>query len=113
MNSLDLSRRGPSTGANSSYSNDTLFVLIVNAECRVALQYCGWNLHDGVALASGASGPSENESVISASQAPCPECGKSLQVEGSGLYGCPICGCRFHADVRGRTTPYESLGLSK
>ncbi|MCB1137119.1 MAG: hypothetical protein KDK25_15925 [Leptospiraceae bacterium] len=90
-----------------------LAILNLNAECRVALQYCGWNLHDGVALATRAPASSESENVISASQARCPECGKSLQVEGAGLYGCPVCGCRFHSDIRGRTTPYESLGISK
>lgn len=89
-----------------------LAILDANQECRVALQYCGWSLHDGVALASG-EGEGEREPFLQGGASHCPACGRRLQVDGPGLYACPACATHFRVDGRGRTTPYESLGLSK
>tara|TARA_Y100001937_G_scaffold1217_2_gene1482 strand:- start:53075 stop:53482 length:408 start_codon:yes stop_codon:yes gene_type:complete len=90
-----------------------LAIMDLSGECRVALQYCGWNLHDGTALVA-----SESNSDVGTVQAPepaayCPECARKLQIQGTGLYSCPVCGTHFRVDSRGRTTPYESLGVSK
>ena len=91
-------------------------ILDLSDECRIALQYCGWPVHDGVALVASENPTTENSNLeVSGGEpeAPCPGCGKGLKIDGVGLYSCPVCGTHFHADNRGRTTPYESMHLSQ
>ncbi|MBI41784.1 MAG: hypothetical protein CMF59_19485 [Leptospiraceae bacterium] len=93
-------------------SGSQLAILDLNSDCRVALQYCGWSLHDGVALCSSTSQPDDREEQTGPA-AHCPSCARKLQIQGSGLYSCPACGTHFRVDQNGRTTPYESLGIAK